>query len=212
MDLQADSAQRLAIYQRLEHRNRLVAILRIAVPALGVIVLAVLLVQIYLSSLTGRFGVGSVSVTRENVTIETPEYAGVLDNGTTYRVWSRSAAAAIEAPDQISLSESELVMHRPSGLVTQVSAQNALLDIGTDTVTIPGIAVIDESSGTAGTVTDSVFDYAAQKLLSNGPVHIDYADGTTLNGVGMTYDAESAIWTFSRVTVTLPYTPGSKTP
>ena len=71
MDLQADSAQRLAIYRRLEHRNRVVAILRIAVPALGVIVLAVLLVQIYLSSLTGRFGVGSVSVTRENVTIET---------------------------------------------------------------------------------------------------------------------------------------------
>jgi len=212
MDLQADSAQRLAIYRRLERRNRLVAILRIGVPALGVIVLAVLLGQIYLSSLTGRFGVGSVSVTREAVTIETPEYAGVLDNGTTYRVWSRSAAAAIDAPDQITLGESELIMHRPSGLVTQISSENALLDIGADIVTIPGIAVIDESSGTTGTVADSVFDYAAQTLLSKGPVHIDYADGTILNGVGMTYDADKAIWTFSRVTVTLPYTPGSRTP
>lgn len=86
MNLQADAAQRQAIYRRLEARNRIVAILRVGVPALGVLVLVSLLGQIYVSSLTSRFGVGRIEVTRDSVSIETPEYSGVLDNGTTYRV------------------------------------------------------------------------------------------------------------------------------
>ncbi|MCS6758117.1 MAG: hypothetical protein MO852_02670 [Candidatus Devosia euplotis] len=212
MNLQADGAHRLTIYRRLEGRNRLVAILRIGVPVLGAIVLTGLLGQIYLSSLTGRFGVERVAVSREAVAIETPEYAGVLDNGTAYRVRARSAEAAIDAPDQIALTESTLTMQRPSGLVTRIDAQDAILDIGAETVSIAGVAVIGESNGTAGTIVESIFDYNAQTLLGNGPVHVDYADGTTLDGVGMTYDAASAVWTFSRVTVTLPSTPGSRTP
>ncbi|MGV8831479.1 MAG: hypothetical protein ACOH2N_05840 [Devosia sp.] len=212
MNLQADAVQRQTIYQRLERRNRIVAILRIGIPALGVLVLALLLGQIYLSSLTGRFGVGRIAVTPDLVTIETPQYSGVLDNGTTYRVWAKSAQAAITAPDQIALSQAALTMRRRTGLVTQVDANHAVLDTGAETVTIAGVAVINESTGTAGTVRDSIFDYAAQTLIGQGPVHIDYADGTTLDGVGMTYDANNAVWTFSRVSVTLPSTPGSKTP
>jgi len=212
LDLQADAAQRAAIYRRLQGRNRLVAILRIGVPALGLLVLVALLGQIYLSSLTGRFEIGRIEVSRDTIAIETPEYSGVLDDGTTYRVWARSAEAAIAAADQIDLSEAALTMRRRSGLVTEVTARDATLDTGRETVTIPGVALVEESTGTTGTIRDSLFDYAAQTLVGQGAVHIDYADGTTLDGVGMTYDVSNAIWTFSRVTVTLPSTPGSDTP
>ncbi|MGV8854534.1 MAG: hypothetical protein ACOH2L_07775 [Devosia sp.] len=212
INLQADAVQRQAIYRRLERRNRLVAILRIGVPLLGVIVLTGLLGQIYLSSLTGRFGVGQVSVSSEAITIDVPEYSGVLDNGTTYRVWASSARAAIESPNQIVLTQAELTMRRTTGVTTQIKADHAVLDAGLETVTIPGVANVAESSGTAGTIVDSVFDYAAQALLGRGAVHVDYADGTTLDGTGMTYDVDTAAWTFSRVTVNLPYKPGSETP
>ena len=37
MNLHADAAQRLAVYRRLEARNRIVAILRVGVPVLGAV-------------------------------------------------------------------------------------------------------------------------------------------------------------------------------
>tara|TARA_R110002020_G_scaffold343819_1_gene558184 strand:- start:6124 stop:6762 length:639 start_codon:yes stop_codon:yes gene_type:complete len=212
MNLQADAAARQSIYQRLERRNRLVGILRLGVPALGALVLVILVGQIYLSSLSARFGIGRIEVTRDAVTIDTPQYSGILDDGTSYRVWANSAQAALTATDQIALSEATLVMNRPGGIVTEITAHEAMLDSGAETVAIAGVAVVAESTGTTATVVNSVFDYAAQTLAASGRVHIDYADGSSLDGVGMTYDVSQAVWTFSRVSVTLPSTPGSDTP
>ena len=212
MNMQAEAAQRLDIYRRLERRNRLVAILRLGVPALGALVLLILVGQIYLSSLSARFGIGQVSVSRDAITIDTPQYSGVLDDGTSYRVWASSAQAALTAANQIALSQATLTMNRPGGVVTEVTAHEAMLDSGAETVTIAGVAIIAESSGTTATVMNSVFDYAAQTLAATGRVHIDYADGSSLDGTGMTYDVSKAVWTFSRVKVTLPSTPGSDTP
>ena len=65
MSLHADSAARLQTYQRLAARNRIVAILRIGVPLLGLIILVALIGQIYVSSLGTRFNVGRVAVSGE---------------------------------------------------------------------------------------------------------------------------------------------------
>src|SRR6185437_10471575 len=42
-----------------------------------------------------------------------------------------------------------------------------------------------------------------------GPVNIAMADGSTVVGTGLDYDAKTSIWTFGHSTVTLPQTPGS---
>lgn len=210
MNLQADAAERLGIYRRLAARNRIVAILRIGLPALGVLLLASLIGQIYISSLTGRFGVGRISVSREAVTVEAPEYSGILDDGTTYHVWAESAQAAVEATDQIGLTTASLTLKRTNGVTMEVNAPAALLDTTSEIVTIDGIAYVEDSTGTAGTIYDSVFDYVSQTLLGKGAVHIDYADGTTLDGTGMTYDAKTMVWTFGKASVNLPSTPGEK--
>ena len=47
--------QRTAIFNRLALRNRLVAILRIGVPAIGAIVFVALLAQIYIGNLLEQF-------------------------------------------------------------------------------------------------------------------------------------------------------------
>lgn len=211
LDLQADAAERFAVYRRLEGRNRIVAILRIGVPALGAILLVSLIGQIYISSLSNRFGVGRITVTRENVTVEAPEYSGVLEDGTIYHVWASNAVAAIDATDLIALTDASLTMDRVTGVTMDVKAPEATLDTAKEIVTIKGIAYVEDSTGTSGTIHNSVFDYVSQTLLGDGAVHIDYADGTTLDGTGMTYDAKSMVWTFSGANVTLPSTPGSET-
>lgn len=210
MSLHADAAHRLAIYRGLAVRNRVVAILRIGVPALGSVALVALIAQIYVSSLGSRFGVGQISVTSERVTVEAPEYAGVLDDGTAYRVSASAAEAATDATDRIGLIEARLVMTRPNGVGMTVEAPEALLDTTGQIVIVEGVANVANSLGTTGIIQDSVFDYVTQKLVGKGPVTLDYADGTHIVAEGITYDAIGLVWTFSRATVTLPDTPGAR--
>ena len=209
MMLHPDKAQRHAVYQRLMARNRIVSILRIGVPALGLVALALLLGQIYLSSLTSRFGLGQITVTRDTVSVESPEYAGLLDDGTAYRVSATAAQAPTAATDQIALSNAYLTMTRPDGVVTTVEAKAAVLDTTNELVTIKDVANIATSEGTSGVVADSIFDYKTQSLTGRGAAIIDYADGTHLVAEGLTYDARTLVWTFTRATVTLPDTPGA---
>ena len=210
MNLQADAAQRLEVYKGLQARNRIVSILRIGVPALGLVALVLLVGQIYLSSLTGRFGVGQITVTRDSVSVDSPEYAGLLDDGTLYRVSATGAQAPTDATDQIAMSHARLVMSRPNGVATTVEAEVAVLDTTRELVVIKDVAHVSTSEGTRGVIADSIFDYKTQSLVGQGPVTIDYADGTHLVAEGLTYNATTMIWTFTRSTVTLPDTPGAK--
>ena len=212
MTLHADAAQRLAIYRGLEARNRIVSILRVGIPALGVVALSALMLQIYVSSRTSRFGVGQIAVSSDSVTVETPEYSGVLDDGTAYRVSAIAAQAAVDATDRIGLSQASLTMLRPDGVTMLADARAAVLDTTSQLVEIAGIAEVSNSLGTSGVLRNSVFDYTAQRLVANGPVSIDYEDGTALVAEGLTYDAVTLVWTFTRATVTLPDTPGASEP
>ena len=212
MNLHADAAQRLAVYRRLEARNRVVAVLRIGVPALGVIALSLLMLQIYVSSTASRFGISQIVVSPESVTVETPQYSGLLDDGTAYRVSASSAQAAIDATDRIGLSQAALTMVKPDGVTIEVEASDAVLDTAGQVVEIAGMAEVADSLGTAGILFDSVFDYETQHLTGRGPVSVDYADGTRIEAEGLAYDATTMVWTFNRATVTLPDTPGANEP
>lgn len=202
------AAAGLAIHRRLARRNRLVAILRIGVPLLGLVVLLGLSVQIYLASFTGRFGIDRISVTPEEVVVDAPEYAGILEDGSAYRVWAGSARAATAQTELIDLGDAHLVLDRVDGVQLQADADRAQLDTASRLTLVPGEADIADSTGTTGTLTDSVFDWGAQLLTTRGPVVIDYADGTSVRAEGLTYDAAAIVWTFSRAVVTLPSTPG----
>jgi lipopolysaccharide export system protein LptC len=208
----AHMAGRFATYRALERRNRLVGVLRWAVPAFGIMALGTLIVQIVISNMAGRFSLESIAVTPQSVTIEAPEYAGVLDDGSRYHVSAASAVTYTETPELIGLTDAALVMHRANGTIMYINAPEAQLQTVDELVLIEGIAHVEDSTGTTGTLYDSVFDWAEQTLVGEGPVEVDYADGTHLTGEGITYDVKSAIWTFSDVDVTLPDTPGAGQP
>ena len=200
------------IHRRLARRNRVVAGLRLMVPALGALVLLALGAQIYLASFTGRFEIGQVTVTPEAINIDAPEYVGVLEDGSVYRVWANSARAATARTDLIDLFEAELVLSRIDGVQLEAQAARAQLDTTSQLTLVPGLADVADSTGTVGTLYDSVFDWNAQMLTSRGPVAIDYADGSTVRAEGLTYDATAIVWTFTRSRVTLPTTPGEDAP
>lgn len=201
-----------ALYGRLRRRNRLVAALRLGVPVLGAVTLVGLLGQIYLSSLGNRYGIGQVTVTPDAITVEAPEYAGVLEDGSRYRVSADLASAATSNTDLIGLGNASIVLDRTDGVQMQASATGAELDSLRQTVIAPGITEISDSTGTTGTLEDALFDWQTQTLTTSGPVAIDYADGTAIRAETLVFDADARIWTFARAIVTLPATPGEEMP
>jgi lipopolysaccharide export system protein LptC len=212
MSAYADTADRLRTYQRLTWRNRFVGVLRIAVPILGVVVLVGLLGQIYLSSLGARFGIGHISVTQERVLVDAPQYAGVLDDGSAYRISAVSAEAAIGAPDLIDLLQTTLKVTGPDGVTMDLTADRARLDTINQLVLVAGTTHVVDSTGTTSMFDNSVFDTRAQTLTSQGPVTVNYADGTHIDAKGLIYNSKTMVWTFSGATVTLQSMPGAKKP
>ena len=91
----ADHHGRTTRYRKLVRRNRMVGVLRLAVPVVGAFVLVALLVQIALSSLGARYSIGRIEVSPDRIKVEAPEYAGTMSDGSTYRVWAEEAAAAV---------------------------------------------------------------------------------------------------------------------
>jgi lipopolysaccharide export system protein LptC len=205
------AADHLPVHRRLARRNAIVRVLRCAVPLLGAAVLALLMAQIVLSSLGARFSIGNISVSPEAVVVEAPDYVGVMADGSTFRVSAQSARAATSRTDLIDLSEAQLVVDRTDGVQLSADAARAQLDTTSQLTVVPGLAEIADSTGTTGTLTNSVFDWQAQVLITEGDVVIDYADGTSVRAGGLVYDAGQALWTFERSVVTLPQTPGDTT-
>lgn len=211
MSSHVEPAQRLAIYQRLATRNRVVGVLRIALPVFGVLLLVGLMLQIYISSLANRFGIDQIAVSFDTVTVEAPEYSGLLDDGSNYRVSASMAEAPLSSTDQINLIDANLTITNPRGGTIQVRSEEALLDTSKELVTVEGLAYFEDSEGRTGEFSRSVFDAQSQTLNSQGPVDIAYSNGTTLTADTMIYDAKTLNWTFSNANVTLPNTPGGAT-
>lgn len=204
----ADQPGRNARYKRLLRRNRVVGVLRLAVPAVGAVLLVALLIQITISSFGARYGLGKIEVSRDRVRVETPEYAGTLADGSVYRVWAEAAEAAIANTDIVSMTNARVMLERPDGLRREAQAEDAVFDTVRQQVRIEHGTRISDSTGTSGHLTDSVFDWASQTLTARGPVEIDYIDGATVRAEGLVHEAELNRWTFTKAVVTLPVTPG----
>lgn len=200
------------VYHRLQRRNRRVGALRLVVPVLGAVVLTGLIVQIVISSMGGGFTIGQITVTPEAVSVEAPDYVGIMGDGSRYRVSADRALATVERADMVGLSNASLVVDRIDGVQLTADAPLAQLDTTRQLIIVEGVTDVSDSSGTTGTLSNSVIDWHAQTLVSEGAVAIDYADGTSIRAQGLKYDAAAETWTFSRSVVTLPSTPGADEP
>ena len=207
----AESSDRRArLYRSLAGRNRVVGVLRFAVPAVGLVVLAGLLAQIYLTSAGRQYGLGSIALDRSKVTVETPQYSGVMSNGASYRMVGGGAVASMDNLDVIAMSDTTLVMDNPDGTQTIAKAPLANLQTADEQVTVDGIMHLTMSTGVIGTLYGSFIDWPTQHLIASGPVHFDFGDGSSLDAETMDYTAGDGVYIFTNVNLDQPYVPQSQ--
>jgi hypothetical protein len=206
-----DAEQRGRIYSGLVQRNRVVSILRIAMPVLGTLVLAGLLLQIVLASLLNQFGISNISIDRDNLVVETPAYSSMTADGTMYTVASEDARASLGDTDLLHLTGSQLTVTKPNGSWMEAKAQQAQMRLSAQTVYVPGQMSIADSRGTHGTITGVRANLTGEDMVSDGPARIHYHNGTTLDAESMAYNGKQQVWQFNRVTLVVPYTPKPQT-
>jgi lipopolysaccharide export system protein LptC len=200
--------QRRAIYAALTSRNRLVSLLRIGLPAIGAIILAGLLLQLYIGSLVPDFGFANVTIDRDNLVVDTPSYSGVGADGTVYTVGAVSAKAAIGNTDLIHLSGVSFSLKQPTGGTFAAKADAASIKLSDQIVTVTGLTSVEGSNGMTGTVRDAELEVASETMKSAGEVDFTFAGGSTLKAAAMSYDGKGQRWQFSKVTLNLTGTPG----
>jgi lipopolysaccharide export system protein LptC len=202
-----DAGQRSRIYDGLMRRNRLVSILRIAMPVLGAIVLAGLLLQIVIASLLNEFGISNISIDRDNLVVETPAYSSMTADGTMYTVASDDARASLGDTDLLHLTGSQLTVTKPNGSWMEAKAKQAQMRLSAQTVYVPGEMSIADSRGTQGIITGVRASLTGEDMVSDGPAKIRYHNGTTLDAESMAYNGKQQVWQFNRVTLVVPSTP-----
>jgi len=184
-------------YHALVRHNRLVGVLRILVPLLGLLVLAVLAVQIVLGNLAREFSMAGLSVQRDQLVLDAPRYAGVLSNGATYEVGAAAAQASIANLDLVQLSDIALRFTGPDGTVVTARAPQAQLDLDTQHLVIAGMLDIADTLGTTGSLTDIAINWPDQTMTVTGPLALSFADGTGMTAQGADYDIAQGRWSFS---------------
>lgn len=200
--------QRLKVYTALAARNRLVAILRIGLPALGVLVFLILSLQIYVAGVMRQYGISGVSIDRNHLVVETPTYSGVGGDGTRYSMTALRARTPLDNHDRIDLEQMSLTLGRPDGQSMTAAADNAQIVASTQSLVVDGVATVTGNAGVTGTLNGVTADLLHQSMVARGAVDLTLSNGASILAASMSYDATTQTWTFTRATVTIPGTPG----
>lgn len=199
--------QRSAIYAALLRRNRMVGALRIGIPALGAVLVLVLVLQFWIASLVPDFGFANVTIDRDNLVVEAPAYEGTGADGSRYSMSAESARAAIGNPDLINLTGAGFTLNQPDGNVFSARSARANLRVSNQLVIAEGPTSVRGSSGVSGTVEDATIDVLGERLVA-GRADLAFEGGTSLTADTMSYDGKAKVWIFSRATLMFNTTPG----
>jgi lipopolysaccharide export system protein LptC len=199
--------QRTEILGRLVTRNRIVTLLRVVVPALGVVALLVLLGQIWLSNLARQYGVSGIRIDRGNLVVETPQYSEIGSDGTQYFVAARDARTPLNSPGEIEMADPKFTYVRPGRSPFHATALTGSVNTETHLVRAPGRVTVTTDEGLVGTMYELNADMRAQVTTAKGPVDITMPDGSHLTADDLHYQGSTNVWTFHNATLEVPDLP-----
>jgi hypothetical protein len=195
---------------RLVWRNRIVSVLRLAVPLFGVLLFLALVGQIWLANLARQFVVAGISISRGHLVVEPPHFAGTTPDGARYVVSAREARTRIDSADEIELTDATLDYSRPGKPAIFAAADTAFLDSAKQIVDVPALLTISGEDGLEATANNVHADLNAQLTHAAGAVAIKLADGTTIDAADMVFDGNTQTWTFLQATVVMSALPGAE--
>lgn len=198
--------QRNKIYSKLNQRNGLIGLLRIIVPAMGICLSLFLLAQIIIANIAAEYGIQGVTVEDGKIVISTPEYSGVMSDGTIYNVVAEGAQIDANQTDLVDLDLAKLDTLDPRGYEMTAFADFAKLDLTEQTVSVPDLMRTIDSDGVEGAMHDVFINWKRQRLTADSDVEMDFPDGANIVAEKLTFNANTDVWRFITATYTTPST------
>ena len=200
-------AARSAVLQSLTSRNRVIAVLRLLVPAAGVVAFLVLAAEIYVTNTLRQYGVAGIRIDRGALVVDAPQYSATGANGAHYTARAKLARSPIGDTHMIAMESAELSLQRPGHPTMQLSAPLANADTEAERLTIPGTATLTDSSGLHGTLKQLEADVRSGIIVARGPVEMIFRNGATLSASNLHYDSATEMWTLEHVNFVAPDLP-----
>ncbi|MCB9992714.1 MAG: hypothetical protein H6873_03540 [Hyphomicrobiaceae bacterium] len=204
VDPHASAAARGRLYARLLWRNRVVGVLRWAVPLAGIVVAGFLIVSIILANIAKEYGIQGLRIEDDKIVIDTPEYSGVMGDGTTYNVVAEAARIQVNNTDVIDLETATIKTLDKKDYALTAKSDFAVLDLKAQTVNVPELMRTEDSDGVLGWLNNSFIDWKKQTLTSTGDVKFEFPDGGDINAKALDYDADADIWDFKEAIYRTP--------
>lgn len=197
------AARRLALHDALAHRNRIVRILRVGVPVIGLLVFAAFVLQLVIASLTSGFTLGKVTFSGGTMTVDTPSYSGSMANGDVYKLSAQAAQTSISNLNRIDMTNATLTLTRPNGRVMTARSAFASFETITQVITVPRLMEVADADGSTGTLQKVVINLTRQTLKASGPVVLKFAGGLTIESPSLDHDSKTGRSDFGKAQVTI---------
>lgn len=199
---------RAGVFDGLMRRNRIVSLLRIAVPVLGVVIVAAVCVGIFLNGLLNQFGISRIHIDRNNLVVDTPQLSSTLADGTAISLAASNAKLAPNDSDKVRLSDARFEATLRDGQSFTALAGTADLTVSTQTIHVPGRTEITTGDGATGYADQLIVDALGFAARADGPVALTFPSGNRLEAADMLYDHQTRLITFHKVKLWLVSTPG----
>ncbi len=207
MAVTADRFDRRAlIYGKLDRRNRIIGLLRWAVPIAGLALAAGLIFEIVIANLGSNYTIEGLTIEDGRVVIADPRYGGQFGDNNSYEVAAAEARVAMDNPELIELQSATITTVGQNDSRMEGVAPFAIIDVRAQTVTIDGELTTLDSSGVRAELYSTQIDWQNQSMVSQGPVRIDFPDGGQILSERLTYSAEDEVWRFASAQFDRPAT------
>lgn len=174
------AAERERAFLSAERHSRHVQILRRALPAVAVLVLAAYFVSTRMNVTVGDLtaSIDGMEIADGNLRMLNPTLKGADKKNGDYVVRAEYADQDVRSPNLIKLHAITADISNPSGGWSKMKAVRGKFDSKTEKLLMKDRITIETSSGVTGELSYATLDMATQTLRSHNPVSFTLTNGT----------------------------------
>lgn len=196
-----------AKFRAAARHSRLVRLLRRAIPASIVAVLALLIVEAYFNPFRVlaniRVDPAKIIISGTRIKMGSPRYSGYTTDNRPYEVTAQAASQDITKPDLIDLEDIWAKVEMQDKSTVVMTARSGLYNSKIDRLVLSDEIQLNTSTGNAARLHDATIEVKKGSVVSENPVEMAFLRGT-LNANRLQIDDQGALITFGGgVTMTL---------
>lgn len=165
----ADDA-RLRLFAAAAGQSRRARRLRLALPAIGLVLALLVVGSTVLSRIAISLAIGDLKITAAGLAMDAPHLSGSDGKGRTYAVSAEGATQDLRDTRVIRLSGIKATVVQPDGSSAHISADKGIYDSAAQSVVLSENIRLDNSDGSGGQLERAEIDLDTGTLHSDSPV------------------------------------------